>query len=380
MTSKTVHFDLVLIDPSFGSDLTQLTVELEKLRHLPIRRTTPKYIFRDLKSIVHIMESIGSARIEGNNTTVLDYVDAKAEQQETATEPFREISNIENALKYLEENVAPGQDITHHLIRELHLKTVEGLRAEGDKTPGAYRQADVKINGSHHIPPTWASVQSYMDELLAFTNAADKKQYDFIKVSLAHHRFAWIHPFSNGNGRVVRLLTYAILIRAGFDLVSGGRVFNPTAVFCIDRDKYYAKLAAADTGTKEGLEEWCTYVLSGFKDSLEKINQLADFDYFKSQIYEPALKKAHERESLTQHEYQILAHAPIKENSFKRDDIVKSTRLDNNQVTYVLKNLKRDNVIVPMFEGSRQYRVNFSGNKLVRFLLVRMGELGIIDL
>jgi Fic family protein len=36
-------------------------------------------------------------------------------------------------------------------------------------------------------------------------------KYDLMKVALARHRFAWLHPFSNGNGRVVRLLTYAML-------------------------------------------------------------------------------------------------------------------------------------------------------------------------
>ena len=40
--------------------------------------------------------------------------------------------------------------------------------------------------------------------------------FDLIKVAIAHHRFVWIHPFGNGNGRVVRLLTYALLIKYGF--------------------------------------------------------------------------------------------------------------------------------------------------------------------
>ena len=68
-------------------------------------------------------------------------------------------------------------------------------------------------------------------------------KYDLIKVALAHHRFGWIHPFGNGNGRVVRLLTYALLIKYGFNVKAGGRVLNPTAVFCNDQDRYYAMFA-----------------------------------------------------------------------------------------------------------------------------------------
>ena len=47
-----------------------------------------------------------------------------------------------------------------------------------------------------------------MEELVAFINRRDPPKYDLMKVAIAHHRFGWIHPFSNGNGRVVRLLTY----------------------------------------------------------------------------------------------------------------------------------------------------------------------------
>jgi Fic family protein len=63
-----------------------------------------------------------------------------------------------------------------------------------------------------------------------------------MKVAQVHHRVGWIHPFKNGNGRVVRLLTYAMLIQYGFNERAGGRVLNPTAVFCNNRDIYYDML------------------------------------------------------------------------------------------------------------------------------------------
>ncbi|MBK9184423.1 MAG: Fic family protein [Ignavibacteria bacterium] len=51
-----------------------------------------------------------------------------------------------------------------------------------------------------------------------------------MRIAIAHHRCAAIHPFRNGNGRVVRLLTYAMLIRDGYR-IDQGRIINPTAVF-----------------------------------------------------------------------------------------------------------------------------------------------------
>jgi len=111
-------------------------------------------------------------------------------------------------------------------------------------------------------------VPGYMEELMGFINRDDAPKYALIKVALAHHRFGWIHPFSNGNGRVVRLMTYALLIKYGFNVKTGGRVLNPTAVFCNDRERYYAMLSCADKGMDESLDRWCTYVLQGILDEL----------------------------------------------------------------------------------------------------------------
>ncbi len=138
------------------------------------------------------------------------------------------------SLEFIDEHLNNGDEITEYFIRELHSLAVVGLRQEGDKTPGAYRQHNISIAQSDHLPPDHIGVPDYMSELTAFINRADKPKYDLMKIALAHHRFGWIHPFGNGNGRAVRLLTYALLIKYGFNVQAGGRVLNPTAVFCND--------------------------------------------------------------------------------------------------------------------------------------------------
>ncbi|ELI8268688.1 Fic family protein, partial [Yersinia enterocolitica] len=67
----------------------------------------------------------------------------------------------------------------------------------------------------------------------------------------------------------MRLLTYSLLIKYGFNVKTSGRVLNPTAVFCNDRERYYSMLAEADTGAVEGLEQWCLYVLTGISAELK---------------------------------------------------------------------------------------------------------------
>jgi Fic family protein len=70
-----------------------------------------------------------------------------------------------------------------------------------------------------------------------------------------------------------------MLIKYGFNVQAGGRVLNPTAVFCNDRNAYYAMLSEADTGTDEGLEKWCLYVLGGIRNELEKVDRLTQYSY-----------------------------------------------------------------------------------------------------
>jgi Fic family protein len=247
---------------------------------LQLGGSAPAPVFFQLKYIFHMLESLGSARIEGNHTTLADYVESRLEAQPAKlSDPLREMANIEEAMSFIEEHFAPGQDVTEHFIRELHAMTVQALDREGDDTPGAYRQGLVKISQAEHLPPEAVTVPQYMAELVQFINNPAPAKYDLMKVALAHHRFAWVHPFSNGNGRVVRLLTYTLLIKYGFNVKAGGRVLNPTAIFCNDRDQYYAMLGTADTGTLEGREAWCVYVLTGMLDELRKVDQLTDMGY-----------------------------------------------------------------------------------------------------
>src|SRR5690606_24214283 len=107
-----------------------------------------------------------------------------------------------------------------------------------------------------------------------------------------------IHPFGNGNGRTVRLFTYAMLVKTGFN-VSVGRIINPTAVFCSNRNDYYRMLAEADKGTREGILTWSEYVLKGLKDEIEKIDKLLDYNFLRKEILLPTINHSLERKYIT---------------------------------------------------------------------------------
>ncbi|MFO1252233.1 MAG: hypothetical protein U1E77_14110 [Inhella sp.] len=62
---------------------------------------------------------------------------------------------------------------------------------------------------------------------MAFINQADPPKYDPDEGGPgAFTASPGVHPFSNGNGRVVRLLTYAMLIKYGYPGGAAGRLLN----------------------------------------------------------------------------------------------------------------------------------------------------------
>jgi Fic family protein len=377
--AQFAHHELRLLNPRFDSPLLDVLTDLEHLRRLQLRGTTPWTVFVQLKQVFHLLESLASARIEGNHTTLADFVDAQVNDGASQrSEPLREIDNIEQAMRQVEEAVQPGAPITEHLLRGLHATTVDALVREGDRRPGAYREGPVRIAQATHLPPAAVRVPEYMAELVAFVNRADAPKYDLMKVALAHHRFAWIHPFGNGNGRVVRLLTYAMLIKYGFQVSAGGRLLNPAAVFCADRSRYYAMLAQADAGTDDALEQWSLYVLTGVRDELNKVDRLADYDHLKAKVLLPAVAFARQRQSITTQEEAVL-NTTIKTGVVKAADLeAVLPGLNANQRTYQIRKLVEANMLQPIKPGARQYTIGFTHNLLLRGVVRALTDEGFV--
>ena len=308
MEPKFNDFKLRIVEPKFDSKLVNTIIELERLR-VPRRmksRVHP-FIFSQLKEIFHQLESLASVRIEGNNTTLSDIVEKTIDGsiKSSREEAIKEYLNNQQALSFIEKNIKQGTVINRQFISEFHKMAVDGLdpSKEGDYTPGQYRVKEVSINKSLYVPPLAVRVPELVDELIAFINNQRDQKYKLLLTAISHHRFVWIHPFGNGNGRTVRLLTYAMLMSQGFSV---DHILNPTAVFCNNRNLYYQMLAEADKGNEEGLLKWCEYVLDNLLEEIKKIDLLLDYDYLIPNILIPALNYALDRKNINKEEYQIL--------------------------------------------------------------------------
>lgn len=376
---------LKLYDPDWGSSLASVIIELEKLRVKRLGGPVPPYIFFQLKEIFHIFESLGSARIEGNHTTLSEFVERIIEgpTKRAGDDGFKEIYNIDKAIDFIENNVNKKTIFDRAFISEIHKILVAGLTppttGEGSQYPGQLRPVNVSIKGSAHVPPDSIKVTEYFEDLLAFVNGQTATQYHLLATALAHHRMAWIHPFDNGNGRLIRMFTYALLIKQGFE-VKSGRILNPTAIFCMDRDKYYEMLALADSGEREKTLEWCFYVLDGLKNEIEKIDRLLDLSYMTTHILLPVLTYALEREHITKREFIIL-NAVVKNS----DMCIKSSSLEDIigkessvQRSRIIKRLKEKQMLIPLKEKGRIYTIGFANNYLLRGVMHILEKNGFI--
>ncbi|RPH29986.1 MAG: Fic family protein [Bacteroidales bacterium] len=378
--AKFSHYDLKLVEPSFGSSLTDLIIELDYLRKKPLGGSTPPKVFFQLKHIFHTLESIGSARIEGNNTTIAEYIETKLEKINNVPSGIKEIQNIEKAMAFIEDNVK-YYPINRAFVSEMHKMVVDGLlpppQGEGDHTAGEYRNINIKIGKSKHFPPDWLRVDDYMKELLDFVGRENSPKYDLLKTAIAHHRFVWIHPFSNGNGRTVRLFTYAMLVKSGFN-VNVGRIINPTAVFCSNRNDYYKKLSEADAGSDIGILSWSDYVLRGLKDEILKIDKLTDYDYLRKDILIPTINYSLDRKYITDTEAKILKKV-IDKKIIQAADVKEFFigKMDA-EVSRQIRKLIDKKMLVSESEGARKYIIRFDNNYLLRGVIKSLDEKGFL--
>ena len=379
-TATFKHFDLKLIEPDFGSSLTDLIIELDYLRKKELGGSTHPKVFFQLKNIFHKLESIGSARIEGNNTTIAEYMETNLSDKKEPSEGIKEIQNIEKSMAFVEESIA-SHPINRAFISEMHKMIVDDLmlppQGEGDSTPGNYRQVNLEISKSTHKPPEWLQVNEYMEELLNFVNREDSPKYDLLKTAIAHHRFVWIHPFRNGNGRTVRLFTYAMLVKSGFN-VNVGRIINPAAVFCSNRNDYYSYLSAADNGTRAGMLSWIEYVLKGLKEEIEKIDKLSDYEYLRKEILMPSINLSLERKYITDLEAKILKRAVELQVISAADLKSIFPGKADSEVSRQIRKLIEQRMLTQEKDGGRKYVLRFDNSYLLRSIIQLLGDKGFL--
>lgn len=99
-------------------------------------------------------------------------------------------------------------------IREVDVRSLHASTVPAERHAGSYREVEVGIAGSTHVPPSVVDVTRQMQELVAWLNTTEAPPP--LAAAAVHSWLTIIHPFEDGNGRVARLLANIVLLRAAW--------------------------------------------------------------------------------------------------------------------------------------------------------------------
>lgn len=208
-----------------------------------------------LKLTYHSNSIEGSTLDEKDTAAVI--FDNVALPNKSLTEQL-EAKNHQTALNYLFEYISKKEKIDEELAIKLHSILMNGVRQDA----GKYRDHAVRIIGTDLATANSLSVPKLIPEIM---KEAENKTKDIIAISsIVHSKFEKIHPFSDGNGRVGRLLMSAMLLKNNF---------APAIIRQQQKHLYYTYLYKAQTKEDHSqLENFlCSAISDGF-NILERKN------------------------------------------------------------------------------------------------------------
>lgn len=138
------------------------------------------------------------------------------------------------------------EEFCSHLPPEMLWVIHPGTGEKLPVIPGEWRTRDVEVG--RHLPPEHVDLPRFMARFDRAYHAPPLNTFRQIQtVGAVHHRFLWIHPFLDGNGRVARLMAHALFKRLGI-----GTSLWSVARGLAREEELYKKLLAQADGPREG--------------------------------------------------------------------------------------------------------------------------------
>lgn len=200
------------------AEIAEIKAAVERSRVLPLNEALLRR-----QAILRMAHT--STSIEGNRLAQFEV--GKVFEGKTVRAPQKDILEVENylnALKLLDEFGKSKQDLNLGEIFKMHKVVIDGL-VDKEKV-GKIRPGDVYViddlgGGKEKLRfkgPSAKKVQGLLKDLLAWLKKVRIEETHPIIISgIFHLEFVSIHPFTDGNGRVARLLTQLLLYRSRWD-------------------------------------------------------------------------------------------------------------------------------------------------------------------
>lgn len=250
---------------TLGADLVKLIAEIDEFkgRWEALKTLSPDRL-NALRKVATI-ESVGSStRIEGAKLsdaqveTLLSNLEIRA----FATRDEQEVAGYAEAMDLVFEAYADMR-LTENHIKQLHQTLLRHSTKDG-RHRGSYKtipnnvvafDADGREVGVIFETATPFDTPRTMEELVTWARKAidEETLHPLLIVAVFAVVFLAIHPFQDGNGRLSRVLTTLLLLRAGY-------VYVPYAslerVIEENKDLYYKALRRTQTTLADDAPDW----------------------------------------------------------------------------------------------------------------------------
>lgn len=248
-------------DSRYRGPLTDLALDLAA-KSAGFRRSLPPGVLAALADLVRSMNCYYSNLIEGHDTHPVDI--ERALKNDYSTDPKKRDLQLEAKAhiavqRWIDQGNFRGRAVTAGGIREIHRRFCELLPPDMlwveepdtherlEITPGELRRRDVRVG--RHIPISPGAVPRFLAEFEVMYQRLGKTDA-ILAAAAAHHRLLWIHPFLDGNGRVTRLMSHAMLLES----LDTGAVWSVARGLARSESAYKAHLTECDLPRRNDLD------------------------------------------------------------------------------------------------------------------------------
>lgn len=156
-------------------------------------------------------------RIEGSTLSLRETADLLERRITPSGKPIKDAKEAEAHDRLFREMLTTKKELTQDLVQEWNY---ELLKDTNPDIAGKIRRHGVRISGSRFIPPSPVEIQPMLNDFFGWYRGARAKTSPVELAGLVHLKFVTIHPFSDGNGRVSRLMMNSALHRHGFPMLN----------------------------------------------------------------------------------------------------------------------------------------------------------------
>jgi Fic family protein len=298
-----------LIEPLFLGEtsrargrLADMALELAQ-KAAGFRRSLPPGIVSSLAALVRSMNCYYSNLIEGHNTHPIDI--ERALRNDYSADRHKRNLQIEARAhiavqNWIDEGGSRPAWTSAEAICELHRRFYEELPDElrlaedpdtgvrSEIIPGRLRHLDIRVG--RHIGVSPGAVPRFLGRFAEGFGRLGKAER-IIAAAAAHHRLVWIHPFLDGNGRVVRLMSHATML----DTLETGAIWSISRGLARNVAAYKGHLAACDLPrrndldgrgslSEEALAEFSAFFLQICLDQVDFMESLVQPDRLRTRI------------------------------------------------------------------------------------------------